>query len=221
MAVYGAAFFGAARLDAAVAELDRPSLRRGRYAAAQLWKVTTVGGRHLDLGELLAPFLGDVEAVVPYPLIQVFRHLDSFRMPTREHNGIVCVPAWAEEVRGMPVRYLQAGTMREHVGRMPARATRRGYVDVRIEVPIDPLFTTAWRQRFAAEWPIVYINDEYAVHPALDRLAERTAAAHFAIRNNTLNQRNRVVARRRRMAQELGLRVDENGLLIPDEEDSE
>ena len=216
MAIHGAAFFAPGALDAAVAAFDQPSLHRGRYAAAQLWKVTSVGGRHLDLGELLAPYLGDVEAVTPYPLVQVFRHLDTFRMPTREQNGIVCVPAWAEEVRGMPVRYLQVGTMREHVGRMPARATRRGYIDVRIEVRIDPLFSTAWMQRFAADWPIVYMNNEYAVHPALERMTERTAATHFAIRNNTLNQRARVVGRRMRLAQQHGLRVDENGRLIPD-----
>ena len=59
MALYGDTFFAPAAMQAAVAAFDQPSLRRGRYAAAQLWKATSVGGRHLDLGELLAPFLGE------------------------------------------------------------------------------------------------------------------------------------------------------------------
>ena len=116
----------------------------------------------------------------------------------------------------MPVRYLQAGTMREHVGRMPARATRRGYIDVRIEVRIDPLFSTAWMQRFRAEWPLVFTRAGFHPHPTLNRMIERTAAANFTIRNNTVNQRARVVGRRMRLAQQHGLRVDENGRLIPD-----
>jgi hypothetical protein len=215
--VYGAAYFTPAALDAAVRDFDRANLRRGRFAAAQLWKLTSINGRYIELGQLLAPFLGDVEAVIPYSLVQVYRHIEAFRLPTREQQpGTVFVPAWAEEVRGMPVRYLQAGTLREHMGRMPARATSRGYVNVRIEVPIDHLFDTAWMRRFRAPWPMVRVNGLTETHPALARLVERTAATNFAIQNNAVDQRARVIARRRRMAAQHGLQVDAEGRLIPD-----
>jgi hypothetical protein len=225
MAVYGDLFFDQAALNAAVAAFDQPSLRRGRFAAAQLWKLTSVGGRHLDLGELLAPFLGDVEAVIPYPLVQVFRHLDTFRMPTREHNGQVDVPVWPEEVRGMPVRYavnVENGNELRR-GRMMARATRRGHIDVFVEVRMDPLFSAAWTRRFRAQWPIVFANGEYSVHPALERLAEQTAATHFAIRTHNLDQRNRWLERRRQLAAQHGMRVDHRGRVVgaDDSSDSE
>ena len=54
------------------------------------------------------------------------------------------------------------------------------------------------------------------VHPALQRLTERTAATNFAIRNNTIDQRTRVIARRRRLAAQHGLQVDAEGRLVPD-----
>ena len=224
MAIYGNAFFGPARLDAAVADLGRVDLRRGRYAAAQLWKVTSVGGRHLDLAELIAPYLGDVEAVIPYHLVQVYRHIDAFRMPTREqHPNTVYVPVWAEEVRGMPVRYLQVGTLREHTRIMPMRATSRGYVDVRVPVAIDNLFNAAWIRRFGSAWPMVSTRGGSEVHPALQRLTERTAATNFAIRNNTIDQRTRVIARRRQLAAQHGMRVDHRGRVVgaDDSSDSE
>ena len=217
MAVYGAAFFAPGALDAAVLALDQPSLRRGRYAAAQLYKLVNVAGYHLDLAELLAPFLGDVEALIPYHLVQVYRHIEAFRMPTREqHPNTVYVPVWAEEVRGMPVRYLQVGTLREHTRIMPARATSRGYVDVRVPVAIDNLFNTAWIRRFGSAWPMVSARGGSEVHPALQRLTERTAATNFAIRNNALDQRARQIAHRRRLAARDGIQVDDNGMPIPD-----
>ena len=217
MAVYGAAFFAPAALDNAVAELDQANLRRGRYAAAQLWKLTNICGYHLPLGGMIAPYLGDVEAVTPCSLIQIFRHLDAFRLPTQEATpGVILVPAWAEEVRGMPVRYLQVGTLRERRGRMPLRATRRGYVDVGIEVRVEPLFNTAWIRRFGATWPMVSTRGVVEVHPALTRMVERTAATNFAIRNNALDQRARQIARRRRLAAQHGIQVDDNGRLVPD-----
>jgi hypothetical protein len=213
MAVYGDAFFTPGALDAAVAALDRPSLHRGRFAAAQLWKLTNVNGRYIELGQLLAPFLGDVEAVIPYTLVQVYRHLDAFRMPTREHNGEVDVPVWPEEVRGMPVRYAvnveNGNDIRR--GRMMARATRRGYIDVNVEVRIEPLFSTAWTRRFRANWPMVLVHGELSVHPALERMVYATAATHFAIRNHNRERRAYWLARRRRMAAEMGLRVDRRG----------
>ena len=215
MAVYSAAFFAPAALDNAVAELGQANLRRGRYAAAQLWKLTNICGYHLPLGGMIAPYLGDVEAVTPYSLVQVFRHIEAFRLPTQEATpGVILVPAWAEEVRGMPVRYLQVGALRERRGRMPLRATRRGYVDVGIEVRVEPLFNAAWIRRFGATWPMVSTRGVVEVHPALTRLVERTAATNFAIR--AIDQRARVIARRRRLAAQHGLQVDAEGRLIPD-----
>jgi hypothetical protein len=213
MAVYGVHYFGIAHLDNAIAELGRVSLRRGRFAAAQLYKVTSINGRYLPLGDMIAPFLGDVESVVPYHLLQVYRHLDAFRLPMRERNGLVDVPVWAEEVRGMPVRYavnVENGHDQRR-GRMMTRATRRGYVDVVVEVEIDPLFSTAWMQRFRAEWPMVFTRAGFRPHPALDRLIEQTATVNFAIRDHNIRRRGYWLERRRRMAAEMGLRVDRRG----------
>ena len=222
MAVYGAAFFNAARLDAAVRELDQVSLRPGRYAAAQLYKLTSIGGRYIELGQLLAPFLGDVEAVTPYALVQAHRHLETFRLPTREQRpGVIAVPAWAEEVRAMPARYFQVGTLREHTGRLPARATRRGYVNVEVEVRIDTLFAAAWTRRFNAGWPMVFTTAGLQPHPALAGMIERTVVVNFAIRNNNENQRAREIRRRRAQAARHGLRVDANGRLIGAVDDSD
>ena len=210
------AVFGDIMLHAEVRALDRPSLRRGRFAAAQLWKVTSVSGRHLNLSELLAPYLGDVEAVTPYQLVQVYRHLDAFRLPTSEvEPGMVLVPVWPEEVRGMPVRYavnVDNGNDQRR-GRMMARATRRGYIDVFVEVRIDPLFTAAWIRRFRSAWPMTSTPTGLEVRPALARLADRTVATNFEIRDYNRGRRGYWLARRRRMAAEIGLRVDRRGRL--------
>ena len=215
MAIYGDAFFGPAQLDAAVADLGRVDLRRGRYAAAQLWKLNTVGGYHVPLGEMIAPYLGDVVAVVPHSLAQVYQHIDSFRLPTREQNGFIDVPVWAEEVRGMPVHYFQVGTLRERNGVLPRNATRYGFANVRVHVALEPLFNAAWMRRFHAEWPMVLTGRGVSTHPALDRLVALTVTTNFAIRNHVLDRRTHEIARRRRQAARHGLRVDENGRLIP------
>ena len=208
------AVFGNAMLDAEVLALDRPSLRRGRFAASQLWKVDSLCGRYFPLAEHLAPFIGDVEAVTPYPLIQVYRHLDAFRLPTSEvEPGMVLVPVRAEEVRGMPVRYavnVENGHDQRR-GRMMARATRRGYIDVFVEVRIDPPFTAAWMRRFRSTWPMTSTPTGLEVHRALARLVDRTGATNFAIRDYNRGRRGYWLARRRRMAAEIGLRVDRRG----------
>ena len=116
----------------------------------------------------------------------------------------------------MPVRYLQVGTLREHVGRMPVRATRRGYVDVGVWVTIDHLFNAAWMRRFGAQWPMTITSTGPQPHPTLARLIERSAITNFAIQNNTIDQRARVIARRRRLAAQHGLQVDAEGRLVPD-----
>ena len=215
MAAYGAGLINAARLDAAVRELDQVSLRRGRFAAAQLWKVTSINGRYFPLGDAVAPFLGDVDAVVPHHLLQIYRHLEAFRYPTRSQNGnIVQVLAWAEEVRGMPVDYYQVGSLRFRTGVMPRNATRNGYADVRIPVTANHLFDMAWMFKYNAEWPMISRNGGVEVHPALDRLVARTAAVNIVMRNHFIDRRQQEIARRGRQAARLGLRVDRNGGLL-------
>ena len=104
-----------------------------------------------------------------------------------------------------------------------ARATRRGYIDVHVEVRMDPLFSRAWTRRFRAQWPIVFVNGEYSMHPALERMANLTAEAHFAIRTHNLDQRNRWLERRRQLAAQHGMRVDHRGRVVgaDDSSDSE
>jgi hypothetical protein len=222
MAHYGAAFFEAARFNEAVRDLDRVDLRRGRYAAAQLHKVTSINGRYLPLGDMVAPYLGDVESVVPYPLIQIYRHLDAFRIPTRSpNNDRVHVLAWAEEVRGMPVDYFLVNRLVFRNGRMPRNATRNGYSNVRIVVTDEALalFNTAWTFRFSAEWPMIMRRGDLMPHPALDRLVARAAGTNFAHRNHFIDRREQEIARRRRRAAQLGLRLNRR-LVMVDPNDS-
>ena len=222
MAAHGVRFFGMPNLDAAIAELGQVSLRRGRFAAAQLWKVTSVNGRYLPLEDMIAPYLGDVEALVPYHIIQVYRHLDAFRLPTRERNGLVDVPVWAEEVRNMPVRYavnVENGRDQRR-GRMPRNATRRGHIDVNVEVEVGAFFSIAWMQLFHAEWPMVLTREGFRPHPALARMIEQTAAARFAINDHNVSQRGRWLQRRRRLAAEAGMRVNRRGVVVGADESS-
>ena len=208
------AVFGDIMINAAALGFDRPSLRRGRFQAAQLWKVTSLNGRYFPLAEMLAPYIGDVEAVVPYQLVQVYRHLDAFRLPAHgADQGSFLVPVWPEEVRGMPVRYavnVENGNDQRY-GRMMARATRRGYIDVAVEARAENLFVTAWMRRFRTMWPMVHTRTGLQVHPALQGLVEQTALVHLEIRNRNVAQRGRWLERRRRMAAEMGLRVDRRG----------
>jgi hypothetical protein len=199
-----------------------PSLRRGRFHAAQLWKLDSIKGHYLPLGEMLAPYLGDVEAVVPYQLVQVYRHINTFRVPIME-DGMFLVPVWPEEVRGMPVRYVVNADNGhgQRRGRMMARATRRGYIDVFVEVRIDPVFMASWTQKFNETWPMVRTTVSNAFHPSLDCLIENTFRVHMAIINHNENRRRYWLARRTRMAAELGLRVDRHGRVRGDSSDED
>jgi hypothetical protein len=205
-----------------MAGFDTASLHRGRFQAAQLWKVTSLNGRYLPLAEMLAPYLGDVEAVVPYHLVQVYRHLDVFRLPMQV-PGMALVPVWPEEVRGMPVRYavnVENGHDQRR-GRMMVRATRRGYIDVFVEVHIDPLFMAGWVARFNSTWPMVRTTLGFEVHPALARLVDNTAADTMAIVDHNRSRRGYWLARRTRMAAEFGLRVDRRGRVRGGDESSD
>jgi hypothetical protein len=141
-------------------------LRRGRYAAAQLWKLTAVKGHYLPLGDLIAPYLGDAEAVVPYDWLQIFRRLGAFRRPVISVD--VAFHVYAEEVRGMTVKYATRAGSRN--GRMPDDASRLQHFDVAIVIPRNDDFLNAWRTRFGVAWPMVR-SDE--CHPLIEGLLLR------------------------------------------------
>ena len=175
--------------------MDASSLRRGRYAAAQLYKLEAVHGHYLPLGELLAPYLGDVEALMPHAWVRVFRRLASFRVP--EHvKGRTRFPVYADEVRGMMVLYHKATSTRCVRRRMPHNAARRDYLRVSVELRRDVIFLDAWAARFGAPWPMA----RGGVHPGLVRLVDNSALTmhqlkfHFTIRRSEIEENRRRLA---------------------------
>ena len=158
------------------AALDAVDLRRGRYAAAQLWKLTSVRGVYLDLGELIAPFLGDAYAVVPHELIVLTRRLGRLAIPREIPRNIrqERVRVWADEVAGhwdLPVHYTTIATYpRNRNGVLPERATTNGYFCA--ELRFTPLyaFGDAWEERFGDEWPYIRRQGRRMVHPTLHRM---------------------------------------------------
>ena len=138
-------------------------LRRGRYAAAQLWKLTAVKGHYLPLGDLIAPYLGDAEAVVPYDWLQIFRRLGAFRRPVISVD--VAFHVYAEEVRGVPVKHTPRAGSRN--GRMPDDASRLQFFDVAIVIPRNDAFLDAWRARFGVAWPLAQSGE---CHPLIENL---------------------------------------------------
>ena len=186
----------------AVAALDAYSLRRGRYAAAQLHKLVAVRGHYLPLGELLAPFLGDVEALVPHSWARVFRRLASFRLP-HHVEGQTRFPVYAEEVHGMSVVFQTPTSMPRWLRRrMPRNATSKGYFGVSVEVPREVLFLDAWEQRFGAPWPMA----RGEVHPGLARLVDSSALTMHRLKFHYMIRRSEVEENRERLA--AGLPVD-------------
>ena len=180
----------------AVVALDAYSLRRGRYAAAQLHKVVEVRGHYLPLGELLAPFLGDVEALMPHSWVRVFRRLASFRAP-HHVGGQTRFHVYAEEVRGMMVVCQTPTSMPRWLRRrMPRNATRRGYFGVSVEVPREVGFLNAWERRFGAPWPMV----RGGVHPGLVRLVENSALTMHQLKCHYMFRHMEVEENRRRLA---------------------
>ena len=140
---------------------------RGRYAAAQLEKLTTVNGHFLPLGELLAPYLGDVEDLMPNSWVRVFRRLGAFRVPY--HVGKrTRFPVYAEEVRGETVVFQTATSPRWVRRRMACDATRKNYWCVAVDIPREVLFLYGWERRFGAPWPMT----RRGVHPGLARLVK-------------------------------------------------
>ncbi len=143
---------------------------RGRFAAAQLEKAVTLKGHYLPIGAMIAPYLGDVEDLVPKSWVQVFRRIGAFRVPY--HTGRrTRFPVHAEEVRGDVVVYQTKTTMRRWTRRrMPHDAVRRDYWCVAIDIPKEVLFLYGWERRFGASWPMT----RRGVHPGLQRLVKHS-----------------------------------------------
>ena len=182
--------------------MDASSLRRGRYAAAQLDKVAVVNGHFLPLGVMIAPFLGDVEGLVPNSWVRVFRRLGTFRVP-HHVGGQTRFPVYAEEVRGMMVVFQTATSMPRWLRRrMPRNATRNAYLGVSVEVPREVLFLDAWERRFGAPWPMA----RGGVHPGLARLVDNSALTMHQLKFHYMIRRSEVEENRRRLA--AGLPVD-------------
>ena len=175
--------------------MDACSLRRGRYAAAQLDKVVAVNGHFLPLGVMIAPYLGDVEALVPHGWVRVFRHLASFRVP--EHvEGRTRFPAYADEVGGMMVLYQKATSTRRVRRRMPHNAARKDYARVDVELRRDVIFLDAWAARFGAPWPMT----RGGVHPGLARLVQNSDLIMHQLKMHSMFRRMEVEENRRRLA---------------------
>ena len=175
--------------------MDACSLRRGRYAAAQLYKLEAVHGNYLPLGEMLAPYLGDVEALMPHGWVRVFRRLASFRVPEHVERW-TRFPAYADEVGGMMVLYQKATATRRVRRRMPQNAARKDYVRVDVELRRDVIFLNAWERRFGAPWPMV----RGGVHPGLVRLVQNSERVAHQLKMHYMFRRMEVEDNRRRLA---------------------
>ena len=176
--------------------------RTGPYAAAQLWKLDTISGRYIDLGALIAPFLGDPTELVPEEWLRVYRFINRFVPPLvlfrlRQARFHVFV----EEVRGTGIQVLyRSRAHHDHdVQRaIPHNGTRNGYwhIDLVAEPRADWL--DDWRARHGAFWPNVVLNNEVVTHPALENLNNRSRAMARAWVMQSSQHRER--ARRRELA---------------------
>ena len=175
--------------------MDARNLRRGRYAAAQLEKLTAVNGYFLPLGELLAPYLGDVEDLVPNSWVRVFRRLGAFREPY--HVGKrTRFPVYAEEVRGDMVVYQTQATMQWVRRRMPLGATRKDFWGVAVDIPREVLFLYGWQRRFGAPWPMT----RRGVHPGLARLISNNELVTHQLKFHYMWRSMQAAENRRRLA---------------------
>ena len=161
-------------------------LRRGRYAPAQLWKLTSIGGVGLNLADLVAPFIGDVYAVVPPELVALCRHLNRLailrEVPQNIHQMRVRV--FADEVVGMVVHYTTVGAFpRAIVGVLPPTAGIFDYFCTEVRfAPLD--FEADWEEHFGVQWPMVRHNGHREIHPALVELWARAVEIEGLIVQN-------------------------------------
>ena len=183
-----------------MAAFDVVSLRRGRYAAAQLWKLTSINGVYLSLADLVAPFLGDVHAVIPHDLVALSRRLNRLAIPREIPRNIrqVRVRVFADEVAGewdLPVHY----TTVQHfpnavVGVFPPTAGIYDYFCAEIRFAPPLAFEVDWEERFGVEWPMVRHDGHQEIHPALVELWARSVEIEGLIVQN--NERRLKAAHR-------------------------
>ena len=169
---------------------DTVCLRRGPYAAAQVWKLTNVRGVYLDLGELIAPFLGDVYSLLPRDIIILSQRLERLAVPREIPRNIrqVRVRVFADEVAGewdLPVHYTTVQDFPNAViGVLPPTAGI--YDQFCAEIRFTPAleFEADWEERFGVEWPLVRHGGHQEIHPALVRLWARTVEVEGLIVEN-------------------------------------
>ena len=155
-------------------------LRRGRYGAAQLWKLTSVRGVHLDLAELVAPYLGDVHAVIPRDIAILSQRLGRLAIPREIPRNIrqVRVRVFADEVAGewdLPVHYTTVQVFPNSItGVLPPTAGIYDHfcTEVRFPPPLD--FEADWEEHFGVEWPLARRDGHREIHPALVQLWARS-----------------------------------------------
>ena len=193
---FGLTALASAPASSPFASMDACNVHRGRYAAAQLDKLTTVNGHFLPLGAMVAPYLGNVEDLVPKSWVQVFRRLGAFRVPY--HTGRrTRFPVYAEEVRGATAVYKTAATMRWWTRRrMPHDAVRRDYWCVAVDIPREVLFLYGWERRFGAPWPMT----RRGVHPGLARLVQNSELIMHQLKMRSMFRHMEVEDNRRRLA---------------------
>ena len=151
--------------------------RTGPYAAAQLWKLDNIRGRHFDLFGHIMPYFGDPTLLVPEEWLRVFRTIHRFTPPLvlvmfQEARFDVFV----EEVRGtgIPVSY-RSRTHSEHdiLRAIPRNGTRNGYYDIQLAAEPCIDFMDEWRARWGSCWPTVAVNGVPVLHPGLENLCNR------------------------------------------------
>ena len=222
-----------------MAGFNAASLRSGPYAAAQLWKLDSIRGRHFDLAGHIAPFLANPAAMVPPQWVNIFRILNRFAIPHLEPGDGVRFYVLPEEVRGtdIPVHAATFSSFpRRGVRALPRNATQRGFVEVSILSAWQQEFANAWEMRCSAGFPFATVDPHMGVaqlHPVFERLWARASAVETTIFNNRELQRARIVRYRQRLADRYApvygvdlsrrlARVDEaRGLVDAVEEDSD
>ena len=169
---------------------DAVNLRRGRYAAAQLWKLTSVRGVRLDLSSLIGPFIGDVHSVLPRDIAILSRRLGRLAVPREIPRNIrhVRVRVFADEVSGqmgLPVAHTTMESFPNTVhGVLPHTAGIFDYFCVEIRLNPALAFEADWEDRFGVQWPLVRRDGHQEIHPALVQLWMRTVEVEGLIVEN-------------------------------------
>ena len=182
----------------AARDFNAVDLRRGRYTAAQLWKLATVKGVYLELGELVAPFLGDVYTVIPHDIVVLSRRLNRLAIPREIPRNIrqVRVRVFADEVSDewdLPVRYTTVQAFPNAiVGVLPPTAGIFDHFCTEIRFTPPLAFEADWEERFGVDWPMVRVDGHLEIHPALVELWARAVEIEGLIVQN--NERRLAVA---------------------------